>query len=54
MYIHVNLPEEYDSVKQVKYNGNIYVNDNYKYSDEETDIICFQLKNQQASPISQD
>jgi len=53
-HIHTLLPDEYNSIKQVEYNGTVYINDNYKFTDEETETICFQLKNQQASQASRD
>jgi hypothetical protein len=52
-YIHINLPDDYNSVKQIQRGETIFINDNYKYNNEETETIFLQLRSQSASQVSQ-
>jgi len=40
----LNFPEEFSGIKQIKYAGTTYINNNYAYADKETELIYFQPK----------
>lgn len=53
-YIHINLPDEYYSIKRIQRGDTVFINDGYKCGDEVTETIFHQLKSQQAYQVSQE